>query len=160
MRFMPVRSSYQVTDLSSVWVVADLFEQDIGLVPRQGRSARHHDVPTRTRSSTAHHLHLPDDEKAETRSIPAVRIELANPGHRLKPAMFAQVDLTSGRQGSRCSRCQTRRSSTPARGRIVLVQIGEGGSSPREVEQVAVASTHVEVLKGVPRRTRWSWRRT
>jgi Cu(I)/Ag(I) efflux system membrane fusion protein len=32
MRFMPGEMLYQVTDLSSVWVVADVFEQDIGLV--------------------------------------------------------------------------------------------------------------------------------
>ena len=32
MRFMPGEVLYQVADLSSVWVVADVFEQDIGLV--------------------------------------------------------------------------------------------------------------------------------
>jgi multidrug resistance efflux pump len=32
MRFMPGEMLYQVTDLSSVWVLADVFEQDIGLV--------------------------------------------------------------------------------------------------------------------------------
>jgi multidrug resistance efflux pump len=32
MRFMPGEALYQVADLSAVWVVADVFEQDIGLV--------------------------------------------------------------------------------------------------------------------------------
>ncbi|HET7526311.1 MAG TPA: efflux RND transporter periplasmic adaptor subunit, partial [Burkholderiaceae bacterium] len=32
MRFMPGEALYQVTDLSSVWVVADVFERDLGLV--------------------------------------------------------------------------------------------------------------------------------
>ncbi|HCJ51345.1 MAG TPA: efflux RND transporter periplasmic adaptor subunit, partial [Gallionella sp.] len=32
MRFMPGEMLYQIADLSSVWVVADVFEQDIGLV--------------------------------------------------------------------------------------------------------------------------------
>ena len=31
MRFMPGEALYQVADLSAVWVVADVFEQDIGL---------------------------------------------------------------------------------------------------------------------------------
>ena len=32
MRFMPGDSLYQVTDLSAVWVVADVFEQDLAQV--------------------------------------------------------------------------------------------------------------------------------
>ncbi|HYR06059.1 MAG TPA: efflux RND transporter periplasmic adaptor subunit, partial [Gallionella sp.] len=32
MRFMPGEVLYQIADLSSVWVIADVFEQDIGLV--------------------------------------------------------------------------------------------------------------------------------
>jgi hypothetical protein len=32
MRFMPGEVLYQVADLSTVWVIADVFEQDIGLV--------------------------------------------------------------------------------------------------------------------------------
>ncbi len=36
MRFMPGDALYQVADLSSVWVVADVFEQDIGQVQVRG----------------------------------------------------------------------------------------------------------------------------
>jgi len=39
MRFMPGDVLYQVSDLSSVWVVADVFEQDIAAV-RTGARAR------------------------------------------------------------------------------------------------------------------------
>jgi hypothetical protein len=39
MRFMPGEALYQVADLSSVWVVADVFEQDIGLV-KSGSKAK------------------------------------------------------------------------------------------------------------------------
>ena len=39
MRFMPGEMLYQVTDLSSVWVIADLSEQDIGSV-RTGATAK------------------------------------------------------------------------------------------------------------------------
>ena len=61
MRFMPGEMLYQVTDLSSVWVMADVFEQDLGLVklgakatvqdqclPRPGlRRHDHHDLSRR-----------------------------------------------------------------------------------------------------------------
>ncbi len=39
MRFMPGEALYQVADLSAVWVVADVFEQDIGLV-KSGAKAK------------------------------------------------------------------------------------------------------------------------
>lgn len=39
MRFMPGEALYQVADLSSVWVVADVFEQDIGQIT-QGAKAK------------------------------------------------------------------------------------------------------------------------
>ncbi|HWP12350.1 MAG TPA: efflux RND transporter periplasmic adaptor subunit, partial [Ramlibacter sp.] len=39
MRFMPGEMLYQVTDLSSVWVLADVFEQDIGLVKTGSRAS-------------------------------------------------------------------------------------------------------------------------
>ena len=42
MRFMPGEALYQVADLSSVWVIADVFEQDIGLV-KTGAKAQSQD---------------------------------------------------------------------------------------------------------------------
>ena len=39
MRFMPGEALYQVADLSSVWVIADVFEQDIGLI-KSGATAK------------------------------------------------------------------------------------------------------------------------
>jgi Cu(I)/Ag(I) efflux system membrane fusion protein len=52
MRFMPGEALYQVADLSAVWVIADVFEQDIGLV-KTGDKARCASTPTRTRCSRA-----------------------------------------------------------------------------------------------------------
>jgi multidrug resistance efflux pump len=50
MRFMPGEMLYQVTDLSSVWVIADLSEQDIGR-SRPAPQATVTSRPTRTRCS-------------------------------------------------------------------------------------------------------------
>ena len=58
MRFMPGEMLYQITDLSSVWVIADAVEQDIGLV-RTGAKAR---VTIKAYPEQGfrgpHHLHL------------------------------------------------------------------------------------------------------
>jgi Cu(I)/Ag(I) efflux system membrane fusion protein len=50
MRFMPGETLYQVADLSTVWVIADVFEQDIGLVKPVHRPGSR-STPIRTRFS-------------------------------------------------------------------------------------------------------------
>jgi hypothetical protein len=62
MRFMPGEMLYQVTDLSSVWVIADLSEQDIGSVKTGAAGQGHrHGLPERG-VQRPHHLHLPHAE--------------------------------------------------------------------------------------------------
>ena len=53
MRFMPGEMLYQVTDLSSVWVIADVSEQDIGLVKTGAKATGDDHRLSRTRSSKA-----------------------------------------------------------------------------------------------------------
>ena len=88
MRFMPGEALYQVADLSAVWVVADVFEQDIGQV-RTGAKAkvRINAYPDKTFEGTISYVY--PTLNAQTRTVP-VRIELANPGLLLKQSMFAQ----------------------------------------------------------------------
>ena len=85
--------------------------------------------------------------KAETRSIP-VRVELANPGQRLKPAMFAQVELAVGGKAPVLTVPDSAVIDTGTR-RIVLVQVKEGRFEPREVEVGARGENHIEIVKGV-----------
>jgi Cu(I)/Ag(I) efflux system membrane fusion protein len=146
MRFMPGDALYQVTDLSAVWVIADVPEQDIALV-KPGAKAR---VTTTAYPNDAFEgriTYVYPTLKAETRSVP-VRVELANPGQRLKPAMFAQVELGVGGQEPVLAVPDSAVIDSGTR-RIVLVQMGEGRFEPREVELGARADNHVEVLKGV-----------
>jgi Cu(I)/Ag(I) efflux system membrane fusion protein len=147
LRFMPGDVLYQVTDLSSVWVIADLPEQDIALV-RTGSRAR----VTTTAQAGGEALegrvaYVYPTMKAETRSIP-VRIELANPGGRLKPAMFAQVEFAVGADAPVLTVPDSAVIDTGTR-RLVLVQVGEGRFEPREVELGARGDNRVEVRRGV-----------
>jgi Cu(I)/Ag(I) efflux system membrane fusion protein len=146
MRFMPGEALYQVTDLSSIWVMADVFEQDIGFV-KPGAKARVtlNAYPNQAFDGTITYVY--PTLNAETRTVP-VRVELANPRQLLKPAMFAQVELKIG-------------SATPVlaipdsavidsgKRRIVLIQSGEGRFEPREVKLGARSDAYIEVLEGV-----------
>ncbi len=146
MRFMPGEALYQVADLSSVWVIADVFEQDIGLI-KSGATAkiRINAYPGKAFEGKVTYVYPP--LKAETRTVP-VRVELANPGLLLKPAMFAQVELSVGAKGSVVTVPVSAVIDSGTR-QIVLIQKGEGRFEPREVRLGARSDTDVEVIEGV-----------
>ena len=146
MRFMPGEMLYQVTDLSSVWVVADLSEQDIGLI-KSGAKARVTTTAYPNEAFEGRITYIYPALKAETRSIP-VRVEMANPGQKLKPAMFAQVEVSVGGKLPVLAVPDSAVIDTGTR-RIVLVQVKEGRFEPREVEIGGRSENHVEILKGV-----------
>ena len=146
MRFMRGDSLYQVADLSSVWVVADVFEQDIGQV-RTGSLAkvRIDAYPDKVFEGKVSYVY--PTLNAETRTVP-VRVELPNPGQLLKPAMFAQLELPVG---SRQQVVTVPNSAVIDSGtrQIVLVAHGEGRFEPREVKLGSRSAQHIEVLQGI-----------
>ncbi len=146
MRFMPGEVLYQVADLSSVWVVADVFEQDIGFV-KTGASAkvRINAYPDKVFEGKISYVYPTLNEM--TRTVP-VRVELANPGLLLKPAMFAQVELPVGARGTVVTVPVSAVIDSGTR-QIVLVQLGEGRFEPREVKLGARSDNHVAVIDGV-----------
>ena len=146
MRFMPGEALYQVTDLSSVWVVADVFEQDIGQVKAGAKAkVRINAYPDKLFEGTVAYVY--PTLKAETRTIP-VRVELPNPGTLLKPGMFAQVELRTSAKGPVLTVPTSAVIDSGTR-QIVLVQAGEGRFEPREVRLGARSDERVEVLQGV-----------
>jgi Cu(I)/Ag(I) efflux system membrane fusion protein len=83
-----------------------------------------------------------------------VRIELANPGLLLKPAMFAEVDCRSA--AGACSPCRASAVIDSGTRQVVLVQQDEGRFEPRDVRLGARSDDYVEVLDGVKDGERWS----
>ncbi|HRK77251.1 MAG TPA: efflux RND transporter periplasmic adaptor subunit [Thiobacillus sp.] len=146
MRFMPGETLYQVTDLSSVWVVADVFEQDIGLV-RAGTMARVSINAYPGRVFEGRVTYVYPTLTSETRTVP-VRLELANPGMLLKPAMFAQVELSVG-DGKPVLAIPDSAVIDSGTRRIVLVQLEAGRFEPREVRLGGRGGRYVEVLDGI-----------
>jgi membrane fusion protein, copper/silver efflux system len=146
MRFMPGEALYQVADLSSVWAIADVFEQDIGLVKAGAKARVRFDAyPGKDFEGTIAYVY--PTLKPETRTIP-VRIELPNPQRLLKPGMFAQVELPVGGQAKVLAVPASAIIDSGTR-RIALVQLQEGRFEPREVKLGARSEDYVEVLEGV-----------
>lgn len=81
-----------VSNLETVWVFADVYEQDLGLVQEGGTvGVRVPAYPTEVFAGTIGHLGDVLDPLSRTVKL---RCIVPNPGARLKPEMFAKVDLT------------------------------------------------------------------
>jgi membrane fusion protein, copper/silver efflux system len=84
---------YRLADLSTVWVEADVYEQDLRFV-RTGEAAEveiaaYPGEPLRGRVAYVY-----PEVRTDTRTT-RVRVELPNPGGRIKPGMYASVSLES-----------------------------------------------------------------
>ena len=146
MRFMPGESLYQIADLSAVWVIADVFEQDLGLIKTGAKAqVKINAYPDKTFSAKVTYVY--PTLQAETRTV-AVRLELANPGGLLKPGMFAQVELPVGANAPVVTVPLSAVIDSGTR-QMVLIQLKEGRFEPREVKLGARSDTHVAVLEGV-----------
>jgi RND family efflux transporter MFP subunit len=146
MRFMPGESLYQIADLSSLWVVADVYEQDIALI-RAGAKAKVVIAAYPDRSFEGTITYVYPTLKPETRTVP-VRLELANPRQLLKPAMFAEVELPVGGKGNVLTVPRSAIIDSGTR-QIVLVQRAEGRFEPRAVKLGGRTENYVEVIEGV-----------
>ena len=147
MRFMPGEVLFEIADLSSVWVLADVSEQDVGLV-RVGQEAKIGIVayPGETFSGKVVFLYPTIDAATRTAKV---RIELANSGGLLKPAMFANVELASGdTRGEVLAVPESAVIDSGAR-QVVLVRRGEGLFEPRKVGIGMRADGYIEVTEGL-----------
>jgi membrane fusion protein, copper/silver efflux system len=138
---------YRLADLSSIWVIAEVAEQDIGLV-KIGATARlsFRAFPGETfEGKVTLILHELD---AATRSA-KVRIEVNNPGHRVKHEMFTDVEIDAPAG-------QAPRLSVPASAvidsgnrQVVLIDKAEGRFEPRPVRLGVRGDGFVEIVDGL-----------
>ena len=146
MRFMPGETLFQVADVSSLWILADVFEQDIAAV-NVGQKAKIRINAFPGESFEGRVAYVYPTLKAETRTVP-VRIELANPKGRLKPAMFAEVEIPVAGATSVVTVPNSAVIDSGKR-QVVIVQLAEGRFEPRPVKLGARGGDFVQVLEGV-----------
>ena len=146
MRFMPGETLFQIADTGAVWVLADVFEQDIAAV-NVGQRAKITINAYPGEVFEGRIAYVYPTLKAETRTVP-VRIELANPKGKLKPAMFADVDIPAGGAAPVLTVPASAVIDSGAR-QTVVVQLGEGRFEPRAVKLGQRGGEFVQVLEGV-----------
>lgn len=137
---------YRLADLAGVWVEADVYEQDLRFV-RLGESvqveiAAYPGEPFRGRVSYVY-----PEVRMETRTA-RVRVELANPGGRIKPGMYATVSIQTpvAERAVLVPRDAVMHSGTHA---MVFVEEGEGLYRAREVQVGADVGGQTQILSGL-----------
>lgn len=147
MRFMPGEVLYQIADLSKVWLIAEVFEQDLAFVhvgqPAVLRVNAYPDKSFAGRVTFIYPTLTPETRTAK------VRIEMPNREMLLKPAMFGTVELKAGHIGSTAVAVPDSAVIDSGTRRIVLVEHGEGRFEPREVRLGTKADGYIEVMEGV-----------
>ncbi|MGH8639160.1 MAG: efflux RND transporter periplasmic adaptor subunit, partial [Burkholderiales bacterium] len=146
MAVMPGHTMFRIVDLSTVWVNAEIPEtQAAAVVPgsrAEARVAAYPDMKFEGRVGAI----LPE-VSAATRTV-RTRIELANPGERLKPGMFATLSFVAGR-GQEMLLVPTEAVIRTGERSIVIVSLGKGRFSPQQVEMGVEHGGLSEIRKGI-----------
>jgi membrane fusion protein, copper/silver efflux system len=136
---------YTVADLSSVWVIADVFEYEAANVRlNQPATLTLTSLPGRTFRGRVSYI-LPQVDPA-TRTL-KVRIAFENPGLDLKPDMYGEVDLLTG--GARKLVVPQSAVLNSGEQQRVYVDRGNGYFEPREVKIGAQLDNRIEILSGL-----------
>jgi Cu(I)/Ag(I) efflux system membrane fusion protein len=136
---------FKIADLSQVWIIADVYEQDIGLI-KLGQTvlATLDAYPGRTFKGKVGFVY-PTLNPA-TRTV-KVRVELPNPSGLLKPMMYARLEIATQVHTA----LTVPRSAVLESGRrtLVLVDRGEGRFEPRPVKLGLRGEEMTEILEGL-----------
>jgi Cu(I)/Ag(I) efflux system membrane fusion protein len=147
MRFMPGEPLYRITDLSSVWLVADVFEQDLGVV-RDGQEVKVtvNAYPGTTFSGKVAFIYPTVSPETRTGKV---RIIVPNPDLRLKTGMYANVALDTSAADHPVVAVPDSAVIDSGTKQAVLVERGEGMFEPREVKLGVHADGYYEVREGL-----------
>jgi Cu(I)/Ag(I) efflux system membrane fusion protein len=145
MSIMPGTALYKIGDLSSIWVIGDIYEYELPFV-KIGDKARITLAyfPGETFEGTATYIYPMLDPKTRTAKV---RFDLPNPEFKLKPEMWANVELkiALGRKLV-IPEDAVMDSGTM---QMVFVDRGQGHFESRHIQVGSKAEGYYEVLSGV-----------
>ncbi|MGO9013641.1 MAG: efflux RND transporter periplasmic adaptor subunit [Dissulfurispiraceae bacterium] len=145
MRTMPGEKLFDIADLSTVWILSDIFEYELPLI-KTGEKAliSLSYFPGREFSSTIDYVY--PTIAGDTRSA-KVRFTVPNPGNKLKPQMYTDVEVKIN-LGKKLVIPDDAILDAGKR-QVVYVDKGEGNFEPREVTIGIRADGMVEIMSGL-----------
>jgi membrane fusion protein, copper/silver efflux system len=146
-RFAAGDTLYRIADLSTVWVLADVFEQDLATVrPGDAVAIRLTAYPGQSFAGTVSFIYPTLNPTTRTAKV---RIELVNPDGLLKPDMYATVVIAAGGGGQDVLTVPESALLDDGTRQIVLVERSPGRYQPRVVTTGRRGNGEVEITSGI-----------
>ncbi|MDE1900596.1 MAG: efflux RND transporter periplasmic adaptor subunit [Alphaproteobacteria bacterium] len=146
MQFAPGTVLYSLVDLSNVWVIADVYEQDLaGIDVGQTAKITFTAFPGHSFEGKVGFVY-PDINK-ETRTA-KVRIDLPNPAGELRLDMYADVNI-AGTPEKNVLTIPVSAVLNSGERKVVLIDLGDGRFRPQAVKTGMRAGDSVEILDGL-----------
>lgn len=150
----PSKSLYTVADLSSVWVVVDINEKDLAKV-RKGQDATLSVSAFPELKLKGRITYIADLVDQASRTVKA-RVEVANPGRKLKPEMFASVELVLAADAPAVLAVSEEAVQDLDGKKVVFVAENETGFAARTVQVGRVAGGLAEIISGLKEGERYA----
>jgi RND family efflux transporter MFP subunit len=145
-RLEPGRQLYQIADLSAVWINAFVYEQDLPFVSlRQTADISFPSLPGTEYSAKVSYISPFLDSKHQVE----IRLEMENPGNKLRPEMYAEITLNAQLENERLAipRSAVINSGTK---QIVYLAEGDGSYSPAVIMTGVIGDNDlIEVISGL-----------
>jgi membrane fusion protein, copper/silver efflux system len=138
---------FRLTDLSRIWIIADVPEQDIAQVAI-GAPAKVNLRALPGQSFEGRVTFILHELEMVTRTA-KVRIEIDNPEHRIKHEMFADVEINAGAEEAERLVAPASALIDSGNRQVVIVDRGEGRFEPRPVRIGARGDGFIEVTDGL-----------
>lgn len=145
MRIMPGEKMFDIVDLSSLWVIADIYEYELPLI-KVGNQAVVTLAYLPGVELTSQIDYIYPSLSAETRTV-KIRLKLANRGYQLKPQMFGNVEIKIN-LGRKLVIPESAVMDT-GKAMVAYVDLGNGSFEPREIKTGIRTDGYVEVLRGL-----------
>jgi membrane fusion protein, copper/silver efflux system len=141
----PGTTLYEVANLSTVWISADIYESEVAAVKlNQPAAVTFAAYPGETFRGTVSYIY--STLNAEARTV-RVRVDMPNPGLRLKPGMFGTVTLVI--DAARMLVVPKEAVLDTGLRQLVFVDRGEGTYAPYPVKLGRRSQDSVEVMEGL-----------
>lgn len=145
-RIMPGMDLYRIADLSRVWIEAEVFEKDLSLVELGSHGmVSFESYPGEMFHGNVTYVYPTVSSTARTGRV---RLELSNPGLRIKPGMYAEVELQSPALDQTLLVPRTAVLQTGERS-MVFHRMSNGQLHPMEVVTGLAAGDQIQILSGV-----------
>jgi len=138
---------YRLADLTSIWVIADVAEQDIGQI-RVGAPAKvtFRAFPDQLFDGRVTFVLHELDARTRTGKV---RIEVKNPEHRIKHEMYADIEIDTAAGEPQRLTVPVSAVIDSGNRQVVIVERGEGLFEPRPVKLGLRSDGFVEIREGV-----------